>query len=1186
MLKKSRNFVIKKGNLLESTTESEYNPLEIITIDKLKEYTDSILARLRLIKRRKISPSPQYPFDTIDHNDIPNITARLQNGLKRFYLIGNNWLEDSNQKPIALLIGFNYWKRGFISDYLPEYRCAFTPTKIRFPGRLIFRLLKTRFHPSVFVVWGYQEPRLMRWYAKLRKIPICRVEDGFIRSADLGLSHCTPYSLIFDKRGLHYNAKIPSDIENLLNNYDFDSDVTLLKEAEEALDIVLSLNISKYNLPCLVKNLTFPISFQKKVLVIGQVPHDMSLKLGNPNNWDIEKLLTLAKIENPTAEIVYRPHPDNDYRGRKNSLKTDKFLPFVNVIEPDIPLSAILQKVDHVYTITSLVGFEAILRGIKVTVVGTPFYAGWGLTNDKIKFPQRNRKVTKIQLFAIACLKYPRYLANLENPYIGLVAACLRINADREVLYSNTVSKIAITSVDQIKVIARSENWPKLFFGIVNNQSYTREELVKIAYQYIDFVNFIRKIHNKLAQSTIIYAICGVLEDEAILNRFITDIRSVLEIEVLNSLLCDLAKYRPGNYLIQHISWLLAKNQERDMSFNILYSHLKKLEKEFLDTVGGGGSNHESFSEKNLEVKNQLKATLLQMFNRCLEDFHINDAIRYSHLLLLNGNTSPDLFAKIARLAELKFDRSSAFTISTFARLINVNINVNIDINVYNSNTDQTLTLLKNLALNIRINSVHITSCTFSIQQIFNRIESNKWVNVFESILLLDNNQDLKKATAYIVIGKYTKAIKILEKLIEANNKPDIVDVWYAQALSYNGELQKALEVIRMSKENLETTAKIREHLRLCILQGDYYTGLKLLEQATAKRFDVGEMLERKIYLGNRKIKEAFEAYTRIKIAKILQACYKNKYYLGNESDLKNKKFLLLNTFGPGDEIRFASIYNLIRKNLQCPNISICCDARLYTLFCSSFPELNFIPTSRVRKGEKYEINKYDKLPNSELCLVIDNNGVCAIDEADRIALVSDMLPKCLENDQSFPGVPYLQANKDKVALYQKELNKYKNKLVGISWRSSLTTYSRVEHYLTIQEIEPIFQINNIQFVNFQYDECEEELKWVEERYPNKIINFAEIDQYNDFDSVAALMSCMDLIIAPATTVVELAGALGCNTWLLSNSSELYWRKINREKTDIWHKNVTHVEGEILGNKASLVKELVKKLEEYSLIEC
>ena len=70
------------------------------------------------------------------------------------------------------------------------------------------------------------------------------------------------------------------------------------------------------------------------------------------------------------------------------------------------------------------------------------------------------------------------------------------------------------------------------------------------------------------------------------------------------------------------------------------------------------------------------------------------------------------------------------------------------------------MTLLKNLALNIRINSVHITSCTFSIQQIFNRIESNKWVNVFESILLLDNNQDLKKATAYIVIGKYTKAIK------------------------------------------------------------------------------------------------------------------------------------------------------------------------------------------------------------------------------------------------------------------------------------------------------------------------------------------------------------------------------------------------------------------------------------------
>jgi capsular polysaccharide export protein len=76
-------------------------------------------------------------------------------------------------------------------------------------------------------------------------------------------------------------------------------------------------------------------------------------------------------------------------------------------------------------------------------------------------------------------------------------------------------------------------------------------------------------------------------------------------------------------------------------------------------------------------------------------------------------------------------------------------------------------------------------------------------------------------------------------------------------------------------------------------------------------------------------------------------------------------------------------------------------------------------------------------------------------------------------------------------------------------------------------------------------------------------------------------MSSMDLIIVQLLQVAELAGALGCKTWLLSNSSELHWRKINRQ---IYGIRMLRMSKEILGNKFSLVKELVKKLEEYSLI--
>lgn len=74
-----------------------------------------------------------------------------------------------------------------------------------------------------------------------------------------------------------------------------------------------------------------------------------------------------------------------------------------------------LQTIDHVYTMTSLVGFEALIRGIPVTCYGSPFYAGWGLTTDKQPNERRQRKRTIDELFAISYLVYPRYM----NPDTG-----------------------------------------------------------------------------------------------------------------------------------------------------------------------------------------------------------------------------------------------------------------------------------------------------------------------------------------------------------------------------------------------------------------------------------------------------------------------------------------------------------------------------------------------------------------------------------------------------------------------------------------------------------------------------------------------------------------------------------------------------------------------------------------------
>ena len=59
---------------------------------------------------------------------------------------------------------------------------------------------------------------------------------------------------------------------------------------------------------------------------------------------------------------------------------------------------------------TSLVGFEGLLRGLNVVCYGLPFYAGWGLTQDRHRIERRTRQLTLDDLVAGTLIEYPRYI--------------------------------------------------------------------------------------------------------------------------------------------------------------------------------------------------------------------------------------------------------------------------------------------------------------------------------------------------------------------------------------------------------------------------------------------------------------------------------------------------------------------------------------------------------------------------------------------------------------------------------------------------------------------------------------------------------------------------------------------------------------------------------------------------------
>lgn len=282
-------------------------------------------------------------------------------------------------------------------------------------------------NPQIFV-WSLGVPEGLRTFAAEHGIPVFFIEDGFIRSVEANASRTPPLSLALDAGTAYFDCRTPSDLERLLATYDFDSSSELLRRAAAGIRFLLETGVSKYNSGTKtdIEDLYGPKS-GKRVLVIGQVEDDASIQYGCLPPVTNNDLVRLAAQENPGAQIIYKPHPDILNRVRFAQSNPQDVRHLCDIITQPLGMAQSFETVDHVYTITSLAGFEALLRGIKVTVYGCPFYAGWGLTDDRQPNPRRGRRLSIEALFAGAYLLYPRYF----DPRTG-----------REVCFEETIEGI------------------------------------------------------------------------------------------------------------------------------------------------------------------------------------------------------------------------------------------------------------------------------------------------------------------------------------------------------------------------------------------------------------------------------------------------------------------------------------------------------------------------------------------------------------------------------------------------------------------------------------------------------------------------------------------------------------------------------------------------------------------------
>jgi capsular polysaccharide export protein len=324
-------------------------------------------------------------------------------------------------KPPIFLFGFSKWK-VFIKEWFPDHIVIHAPVKIsnlEFNLRWRYRILSDP--RSTVYTWQYKGPSAIKEFCKRNKVDFAFVEDGFIRSVSIGALHTPPMSLAFDKQDMYFNAQSKTDLEDLLAHYPFKDDPALMARAEKCMNDLLEMRLSKYNMGETVEiEKIYGPKDRKRVLVVGQVERDASIQYGCSLRLKNNDLVRLAYEENPDAQIIYKPHPEVLHGTASPLSDPAEVRGICQILTQDISLADSFDTIDHVYTITSLSGFEALMRGLKVTTLGCPFYAGWGLTDDRQPNPRRHRALSVTEVFAAAYILYPRYFDPISQTSIDI----------------------------------------------------------------------------------------------------------------------------------------------------------------------------------------------------------------------------------------------------------------------------------------------------------------------------------------------------------------------------------------------------------------------------------------------------------------------------------------------------------------------------------------------------------------------------------------------------------------------------------------------------------------------------------------------------------------------------------------------------------------------------------------------
>ena len=178
-------------------------------------------------------------------------------------------------------------------------------------------------------------------------------------------------------------------------------------------------------------------------------------------------------------------------------------------------------------------------------------------------------------------------------------------------------------------------------------------------------------------------------------------------------------------------------------------------------------------------------------------------------------------------------------------------------------------------------------------------------------------------------------------------------------------------------------------------------------------------------------------------------------------------------------------------------------------------------------------------------------------------------------------AIPYVFAEPERIADWQKKLAHWPGFKVGIAWQGNPDFVGDYYRSIPLAAFAPLAECPNVKLFSLQKGRGREQLATLADRF--EIVDLGGLldEEGAAFVDTAAVMMNLDLVITSDTAVAHLAGALGVRVWVVLQRTP-NWRWLVDRSDSPWYPTMRLFRQSQLGNWTDVFDQIAIDLRRIS----